>query len=458
METITNQAIAALASVESEQSVLGALMISNDAIDLCATLRSDMFFDRANGIIFSAIRSLIAEGKPADVVTVTERLEAMGRADEFGGIAHLADLYQNTPSAANLRRYVEIVQTRHAERQMRLAGDLIAELATERDGRTLAERQAEAMRLLESIGDNAGDGAREQTAAEAMLACIKDIDDRMSRPEGELGGLPSGLAALDDMLDGLRPGELIVIGGRPSMGKSCLGEIIARTNAKRGQAVRVQSYEMPGKDLMARSAAADRGINLQHIRKARMTHDEYLDFELFVGSMGRWNLVIDDDAAGVDKIAARSRTQRRRTGLDLLIIDHLHLIPKLGKNEVQEIGEITGTLKRLATELSVPVVLLAQLNRAAANGVVRAPTLTDLRGSGAIEQDADVVIFPHRPGYYSDDANPGEAELHIAKHRNGPVGVVGVGWRGDFVRFQDQIPTDWNPPKRTVAKRDEEEL
>lgn len=454
---IKEQLIASLSSLDSEHAVIGGLLINNDAIDQCQTLTHTMFFNRVHGLIYKAIGSLLTEHKPADVVTVAERLNQMGHGHEFGGISYLAEIQRHTPSAANMRRYVDIVRTRNAERQMLLASDVIAGLATERDGRSLCDRQAEAMQLLETICDNAASGERELTAGEAMLACIRDIQQRIDRKDGELGGLPTGLNELDEMLDGLRAGELIVIGGRPSMGKSVLAENIARLNLKRGAAVRVQSYEMPGKDWMARSAAAENSIPLENIRRARMTEDEYLRFSAFVGTSSDWRLTIDEDAAPVEKICARARAQKRRAGLDLLVIDHLHLMPKPGKNEVKEIGDITGALKRLALELQVPVLLLSQLNRAGASGVVRAPNLADLRSSGTIEQDADVVIFPHRPGYYDDTIHLGIAELHVSKHRNGPVGKINLGWRGDMVRFQNKVPHDWNPPRSKAAHQNDDE-
>jgi len=449
-----------LSYIEGEQSIIGGLMLSNDAIDACSDLRVGMFFDPANAKIYQAIVELIADGKPADVVTVHEALEACGLDDVCGGISYLATVSQNTPSAANIRRYVDIVKDRASERQLLQVGDLVRDLAVERNGRLISDRHAEAVRLLGEIEITAIEGSREKTAAEALHDGIREIDHRLSVPEGELGGLHTGLRELDRMLDGLHKGELIIVGARPSMGKSCIGEMISRVNAKRGYAVRFQSYEMPAKHLMFRSAAAEMEINLEKIRKAKMSREEYDKFAIFVGMSAEWRLVIDEDSPTIDKIAVRCQAQRRKTGLDLLIVDHLHLIPLPGRgNEAKELGDVTSRLKRLARDLDIPVVLLAQLNRANSSGVARPPNLTDLRGSGSIEQDADVVIFPHRPGYYDDQANPGEADLIVSKQRNGPVGKICVGWRGDYVRYQDSVPSDWNPPKRFYAPaRDMEEL
>lgn len=455
---IKGQILSSLSSLDSEHAVIGGLMINNDAIDDCTTLQPPMFFYPVHGFLFKAIRSLIADSKPADVVTVAARMDEMGHKDAYGGIAYLAEIQQHTPSAANIRRYIEIVKTHHAERQMLLASDEIASLATERDGRKLADRQAEAMKLLEAISETASEGEHAVTAAEAMLAAIREIDTRMKRADGELGGLPTGLYALDELLDGLRKGELIVIGGRSSMGKSVLAENIARYNLKRGAAVRWQSYEMPAKDMMMRGAAAEMGILIDNIRKAGMSQDEFWRFESFVGMSAEWNMLIDNDQANIDKICARARTHKRKRGLDLLVVDHLHLVPIEGRNEVRELGEITGSLKRLALELDIPVLLVAQLNRGNESGTPRPPRLTDLRGSGAIEQDADVVIMPHRPAEYDPDLHLGEAELHVTKHRNGAKGILQVGWRGDFQRFQNKVDREWNPIRRHAAQQDQDDI
>ena len=251
-----------LSYIEGEQSIIGGLMLSNDAIDACSDLRVGMFFDPANAKIYQAIVELIADGKPADVVTVHEALEACGLDDVCGGISYLATVSQNTPSAANIRRYVDIVKDRASERQLLQVGDLVRDLAVERNGRLISDRHAEAVRLLGEIEITAIEGSREKTAAEALHDGIREIDHRLSVPEGELGGLHTGLRELDRMLDGLHKGELIIVGARPSMGKSCIGEMISRVNAKRGYAVRFQSYEMPAKHLMFRSAAAEMEINL----------------------------------------------------------------------------------------------------------------------------------------------------------------------------------------------------
>ena len=443
-------------SMEAEQGVLGGLLLDNRKWELVADLvTADMFSAESHADIFETIKSRIDSGEPADVLTVSESLDAAGG---HRTIAYLAELAQNTPSAANIAFYARIVRDRAAQRRMMDAGMQVMEIAADLSIGSLDERMALAASALERIQTHGEvkDGA-EIGMADAMQAALGKILSRIDS-DGALGGLPTGMAALDDAIDGLHPGELIVVAGRPSMGKSCLAEMIARTNAKARHAVRFHTYEMPACDVVMRSAAADMGIPLENIRKARMERHELDRFMVFSSRQEGWQIVFDEDTgANVDRIAMRARRQKRKSGLDLLVVDHLHLMPYRGDNETRGLGEITSSLKRLARDLQIPVVLVAQLNREAGKNAGRRPTLTDLRGSGAIEQDADVIVFCHRPHYYDDSKPASEAELIVAKSRNGPVGTLGVGWRGDFVRFQDQPDYDWQPAPRVVARQREEE-
>lgn len=447
-------------SIECEQSVLGGLLFDNRAWDrICSVLTADMFSRRDHQEIFETIRSRIEAGEVADVLTVSESLDASGVLGQ-PAFMYLADMVREVPTAAGIRRYAEVVKDKAALRALAMAGARLIELASTKSTAPVAERQAEAIRTVEQVASMAAGNKQgtEVGVAAALDAAITKIDERLNR-RGVLGGLPTGLKALDNLLDGLRPGELIVVGGRPSMGKSCVGEMIARFTARSGKAVRIQSYEMPASDLITRSAAAEKSIPLEAIRKASMDADQYDAFTAFVTNSADWNMVIDEDtSATVDRVAMRARNQRRKTGLDLLVIDHLHLMPVRGDNRAQALGDVSAALKRLARELGIPVVLLAQLNRETAKGGGRRPTLSDLRDSGAIEQDADVVVLVHRAGYYDERVNQGEAELIVAKHRNGPIGTAAVGWHGGMVRFQDYPPHDWTPVVRTTADKAEEEF
>lgn len=448
-------------SIESEQSVIGGLLSNNQAWDrVCDLLTADMFSRQDHREIFETIRSRIEAGEVADVLTVSESLDASGVLGDTPVLMYLAEMVREVPTAIGIRRYAEIVSEKAALRGLAMAGAKLIELASARSTMPVVDRQAEAVKAVDQVANTAAatHQGTEVSVVDALDAAITKIDERLSR-RGALGGLSTGLKALDNLLDGLRPGELIVVGGRPSMGKSCVGELIARRAAKDRKAVRVQSYEMPASDLLTRSAAAEQSIPLEAIRKATMDEDQYNAFTAFVGCSADWNMVIDEDtSATVDRVAMRARNQRRRSGLDLLVVDHLHLIPVRGDNRAQALGDVSAALKRLARELGIPVVLLAQLNRETAKGGGRRPTLSDLRDSGAIEQDADVVVLIHRPGYYDEQANPGEAELIVAKHRNGPTGTAAVGWHGGMVRFQDYPPHDWTPVVRTTAETKEEFL
>lgn len=443
-------------NLEAECGIIGRILANNSLIEDTAELSPSMFFSEYHRQIFKAAQELNQQGRSVDIITLSEKLEEIP-SPEDGWIAYLATIQNNTPTTS-IHAYINIVKEKSASRALMCIGEKITKLAAE--GRSPQEKQAEAMQMLETLSTSAAPDSTEISAHQAIENAIQKFDDRLKRA-GELGGLSTGVKALDKMLDGLRPGELIIIGGRPSMGKSCLGESISRAAARQHKAVRFHSYEMPAADLMLRASAASQSISFEKIRKGeKLNQEDYSKFSAFVSSSHQWNLIIDEDtSANVDAIALRAIRQKRKTGLDILIIDHLHLMPIKGENRAQALGVVSARLKRLARELKIPVVLLAQLNRESAKGGnPRKPTLADLRDSGSIEQDADVVILLHRPGYYSDSANQGEAELIIAKHRNGPVGTVAAGWDGRYVRFQDRPPTDWSPAPRYTVDSEEEDI
>lgn len=435
-------------SVEAEQSVLGAVMFDPDCL-FRAPLAVDDFSQWPHRAIWQAIKRLELHNLPIDVMTVFGVLEESNEAEGVGGLAYLGSLTQNTPSSANVHRYAEIVADRAAERRLLAASHDLAELAVARDGRTVAEKQAAALALVGRVATDATAEGQTMKMGDAAKLAIAAMQARMEREEDSLGGLTTGLKRLDAALDGLREGDLLVVGGRPSIGKSVLGEALARAVAKSNLPVRFHSYEMPAKDLALRQLSAGSGVPLTKLRTARGLEDEdYHRFTVFACEQNEYPIWIDNDSsASVDQICLRARQQHRRSGLSLLVVDHLHLMPIRGDNPAVALGEITKALKGLATSLQIPVVLLAQLNRETARSGGRRPTLSDLRASGNIEQDADVVILVHREGYYDDQANPHEAELIIAKHRNGEVGTVRVGWNPECVRFEDAPPT-WIPSKK----------
>lgn len=422
-----------LASLEAEQSVLGAILIDNDSANLLTDLTPNNFFSEKNGLIFKTAMSMISDGLPVDVITLDAELGKRGLSEETGGLAYLIDLHQNTPSAANVGRYARLVSESAAERELRFAAEQIERLATERDGRSIADRQAEAVALLDKISGTAAGRSEEMSYEDAIRATLHHWE-RISETDGMLG-FSTGLSNLDEATGGLQRGNLTVIGARPGMGKSVLAENIARHCAKNGLSVRFQSYEMSGVELTQRGASAEYAIDYGRLKKYRMTQTETDNFALYINKSRNWKFVIDTEMIGIDTIAARCRLEKRKSGLDLLVVDHLHLMPRKGVNEVTELDDITARLKRLAMELQIHVLLVAQLNRATEKQADKRPSLADLRGSGGIEQNANLVLMPYREGYYDSEAPQGTAELIIAKNRDGERGVLDLTWEGQYQRF-----------------------
>jgi dnaB-like helicase N terminal domain len=422
-----------LASLEAEQSVLGAILIDNDSANLLTDLTPNNFFSEKNGLIFKTAMSMISDGLPVDVITLDAELGKRGLSEETGGLAYLIDLHQNTPSAANVGRYARLVSESAAERELRFAAEQIERLATERDGRSIADRQAEAVALLDKISGTAAGRSEEMSYEDAIRATLHHWE-RISETDGMLG-FSTGFSNLDEATGGLQRGNLTVIGARPGMGKSVLAENIARHCAKNGLSVRFQSYEMSGVELTQRGASAEYAIDYGRLKKYRMTQTETDNFALYINKARNWKFVIDTEMVGIDAIAARCRLEKRKSGLDLLVVDHLHLMPRKGVNEVAELDDITARLKRLAMELQIHVLLVAQLNRATEKQADKRPSLADLRGSGGIEQNANLVLMPYREGYYDSEAPQGTAELIIAKNRDGERGVLDLTWEGQYQRF-----------------------
>lgn len=422
-----------LASLEAEQSVLGAILIDNDSANFLTDLMPNNFFSEKNGLIFKTAMSMISDGLPVDVITLDAELGKRGLSEETGGLAYLIDLQQNTPSAANVSRYARLVSESAAERELRFAAEQIERLATERDGRSIADRQAEAVALLDKISGTAAGRSEEMSYEDAIRATLHHWE-RISETDGMLG-FSTGLKCLDEVTGGLQRGNLTVIGARPGMGKSVLAENIARHCAKSGLSVRFQSYEMSGIELTQRGAAAEQSIDYGRLKKYRMTQEEHNSFAEYLNEARDWKFVIDTEMVGIEAIAARCRLEKRKSGLDVLVVDHLHLMPRKGVNEVAELDDITARLKRLAMELQIHVLLVAQLNRATEKQADKRPSLADLRGSGGIEQNANLVLMPYREGYYDSDAPQETAELIIAKNRDGERGVLDLVWQGQYQRF-----------------------
>lgn len=425
------------AGLEAEQSVLGGLMLDEAAPMRIPEVNERMFYLPRHRMIFSALAALVNAGEPRDVVSVSAELEQRGQLAEAGGLEYLIGLAQNTPSAANIARYAKIVIDLDTERRLTAAGAQISEIAQRQDGTGIADKCSEAAALLNGICRP----GRERECGYAQAAgMVYDYLAEEGRP-----GISTGLAGLDEMTGGLQRGSLIVIAARPGMGKTVLAENIARHAAKQNLAVLFQSYEMSPRELAMRGMAAEAEINFGRLKNRRLTREEDGRRAWFGQVAQHWRLDIDCAASDAGQLCLNARNRALAGNLDLLVIDHLHLMPRPGRNsEVQELGDITARLKRLAVELDIPVLLLAQLNRAVAKQNDKRPTMADIRGSGSIEQDANLIIMPHRPGYYDESESPFAAELIVAKNRDGETGTVYAGWEGRFQRFTAAAPA-WQP-------------
>lgn len=443
-------------SVEAEQSVLGALMLDNAAWDRIGDVLTEADLYRAeHRLIFGAIAALVQAGKPADVVTVFEALGA--QAAGCGGLPHLNDLAQCVPGSGNIRRYAEIVRERAVLRRLIAAIDEIAAAAFNPQGRTVAQVLGEAEAKVMAIGHQ-GHAARDTSATMgALMVGLLDRVQELADRAGEVVGVPTGFPDLDRDLSGMQPGDLLILAARPSMGKTALALNIAEHVAvSQNLPAIVFSMEMGAQQLAMRMAASVGRINAQAMRNGRLTDDEWGRLAEASDRLSAAPMVIDDASAlTVSELRSRARRLARTLGgVSLVVIDYLQLMSGGGseENRATELGEISRGLKALAKELNCPVLALSQLNRSVESRSDKRPVMSDLRESGAIEQDADVILFIYRDDYYTKDAcrEPGVAEILIAKQRNGPTGTVRLAWRPVFTRFEslahDYAPPPYHPP------------
>lgn len=433
-------------SIEAEQSVLGGLLLDNTAWDRISDILGEQDFYRADHrLIFRHIGELIEGGKPADVLTVAESLERSGKLAEIGGNAYLASLVTATPSAANIRRYAEIVRERAIMRNLAAVGTEIAESAYNpagRDAKTLVdEAESRVFRIAE-----AGAKSRQGFVKidRPLTETVERIDLLYSREDkSEVIGLATGFLDLDRMTSGLQGGDLVIIAGRPSMGKTSLAMNIAEHAAlELKKAVAVFSMEMSAPQLAMRMIGSVGRVDQHELRTGTFKEE---DWSRLVDAVGRLNeaQIYIDDTAGLNALEVRARARRLHRqcgGLALIVVDYLQLMSASGReeNRATEIAEISRSLKGLAKELHVPVVVLSQLSRAPESRSDHRPQLSDLRESGALEQDADVVILIYRDDMYNRDPNnpdAGVAELIVAKQRNGPTGTVRLAFLREQTRF-----------------------
>jgi replicative DNA helicase len=427
-------------SIEAEQSVLGGLLLENHAWERIADLINDQdFYSAAHRHIWKQIVRLIDNNSPADVVTVAEALESRNLLDGIGGLAYLAALAQNTPSAANIRHYAEIVRERTTMRALLNAADGIRAAVSNPDGRTAADIAREAETTLSAVAVDR-DAGEPVTAAVAMAEALRHADDAAGR-----AGLMTGLADLDILTGGLEPGQLIVLAARPAVGKTAVALAVSRYVAAHGALVAFFSLEMSRRELANRLLASGASISGQAL-KIGPTTDEWGRLATAATAPGSDSLILDDrPAASVAYIRARCRRLARRHGgkLGLIVIDYLQLMSPADTraSRTEQVGSLSRGLKALAKELGVPVMALAQLNRASEGRADKKPQLSDLRDSGEVEQDADAVLLLSRASTDGD-----VIEANLAKHRQGPTGVFHLDFHQATMTFRKR---NWVPESQT---------
>ena len=440
-------------SLQAEQSVIGGLMLDNSTWDQVADrVSAEDFYRREHQLIFSVIATLADEMKPFDVVTLAEELERREQLEDVGGLPYLAALAEDTPSAANIRAYADIVREHSVTRQLIRVGTEIAESGYRPEGRKVAQLLDEAENKVFQIAEQRHKEGEGFQPIKSLLAKTVDRIDELYSKDDPITGLSTGFDDFDKMTSGLQPADLIIVAGRPSMGKTTFAMNMAENVAiKSGLPVAVFSMEMPGEALTMRMISSLGRIDGHRVRTGQLEDDEWPRLTSTVSLLSQAKLFIDDTAAlSPTDLRARARRLMREQGqLGLIVIDYLQLmqVPGGSENRTNEISMISRSLKALAKELNVPVVALSQLNRSLEQRPNKRPIMSDLRESGAIEQDADLVVFIYRDEVYNPESEQkGMAEVIIGKQRNGPIGTVHLTFLGQFTRFENYINPVYGDP------------
>lgn len=426
-------------SVDAEQGVLGGLLLDNRAWDRLGDLLAvEDFYRHDHRLIFGAAAKLLNASKPADVLTVHDALQSAGQGEEAGGLEYLNAIAQNVPSSANIRRYAEIVREHRIRRDMAVVGQQIGELANEPGEPTALVERATALTM--ALADARDAGQDPKSIGELLPGLLDALEARMEHG-GAVSGLSTGFEDLDRQTCGLQDGDLIIVAGRPSMGKTTLAVNIAENVAIDGKVAFVVSLEMSSGQLAERSVSRFGEIDTQKLRTGRLSQGDFTRLTSALSRLESQRLVIADDArlANVGRIRLAARKVRQRNGrLDLIVIDYLQLMQGEGSNRNEELGGITRALKLLAREMGCPIILLSQLSREVEKRSDKRPLMSDLRESGAIEQDADVILMAYRDDYYIPESPfKGMAEILIRKQRMGPLGEVYLTFQGRHSRFLD---------------------
>jgi replicative DNA helicase len=434
-------------SIEAESSVLGGLLLDNGAWDRMGDLLVDGdFYRHEHKLIYAAIGGLINASKPADVITVYEQLQNLGKADEIGGLVYLNSLAQYVPSASNIRRYAEIVRERSILRKLVSASDEIATNAFNPQGKAVDKILDEAEQKIFNIGE---EGTRMKQGFQSMDALVVDLLDRvteMAENPNDITGVRTGFYEFDKMTSGLQPGDMIVLAARPSMGKTSLAINIAEHVAlDEGLPVAVFSMEMGAAQLAVRIVGSIGRIDQGHLRTGKLTDEEWPRLTEAIEKLRTVSLHIDETPGlSTSELRANARRLARQYGrLGLIVVDYLQLMSTSSsgdENRATAVGEISRGLKMLAKELKCPVIALSQLSRGVESRTDKRPMMSDLRESGAIEQDADIIMFIYRDDYYNKESKePGVAEVIISKHRNGPTGTVKLAFLKPLTKFENLV-------------------
>ncbi|AGH82441.1 replicative DNA helicase DnaB [Psychromonas sp. CNPT3] len=440
-------------SFEAEQAIIGGLLLKNDAWnDVAERVVERDFYHRAHRTIFATIEKLSSEDVPVDLVTLSESLENNQVLETVGGIAYLAELLQNTPSAANINNYADIVRERAIVRELIGVANEIAEAGYETEGRNSADLLDFAETKVFQIAEarqNKSEGPL--PIKDILKATVAKIDDLCKNPRDGITGLSSGYNDLDQMTTGFQPGDLIIVAARPSMGKTTFAMNMAEYAALNSdKPTLIFSLEMPAEQIMNRMLASLGRIDQGKIRTGQLDENDWASLSSTMSILLNKSKMFIDDSSGLTPTELRARARRiarDHNGIGLIVIDYLQLmrVPSLSENRTLEISEISRSLKALAKELRCPVIALSQLNRGLEQRADKRPINSDLRESGAIEQDADLIMFIYRDEVYNDDSNDkGIAEIIIGKQRNGPIGKIRLTFQGRYSRFDDYTGTAYH--------------
>ena len=434
-------------SIQAEQAVLGGLMLANDSWDAVSDrVNEGDFYRLEHRLIFRSIAELAQAASPFDAVTVHERLAKTDELESAGGAAYLGTLSQSTPSAANIAAYADIVRERSVLRQLIEVGTEVSNSGYVTEGRPITELLDEAERKVFEIAEQSARFSR--GGARGMKEVLKNVVekiDELFNSDSHITGVTSGFTDFDEKTAGLQRSDLIIVAGRPSMGKTTFAMNMAENAAmKAGMSVAVFSMEMPAESLVMRMLSSLGRIDQHRLRVGELTDEDWPRITSTVQILSEAKIFIDDTAAlSPTEMRSRARRIAREHGLDMIVVDYLQLmqVPGMKENRTAEISEISRGLKGLAKELNVPVIALSQLNRSLEQRPNKRPVMSDLRESGAIEQDADVIVFIYRDEVYNPDTpDKGKAEIIIGKQRNGPIGTVNLTFLGKHTRFENYIP------------------